>query len=225
MTRPAGPAPGRRSRGSRHCDRRRRSSEKPASHSGRIQTMSAICGIVGEGAAGGRGRRDVAIMLELLKPRGPDGAALHEQNEGGRPLAFGVRQLAAGKLRAQPNVGRGATPASFLVYDGQIFNAAEVRAFVSNAGRTLRGDDDGELFVHLYEMEGPAGLRRIDGQFAFAMWDAKRQALVLGRDFLGVRPLYYRASGGGVIFASEIKAILAVPDVAAEVDEVAVSHY
>jgi asparagine synthase (glutamine-hydrolysing) len=164
-------------------------------------------------------------MLELLKPRGPDGVAIHDQTEGGRPLTFGVRQLAAGRLRAQPNIVRAADPGSFLVYDGQIFNAEEVRGYVRGAGRTLRGDDDGELFLHVYELEGPTGFRRIDGQFGLALWDAKRQALVLARDFLGVRPLYYRATPGGVIFASEIKAILAVPDVAAEVDEVAVSHY
>jgi asparagine synthase (glutamine-hydrolysing) len=164
-------------------------------------------------------------MLEILKPRGPDGVLIHEQLEGGHPLVFGVRQLAAGKVRAQPQVVRGADPNTFAVYDGQVFNAGEVRDFVRNAGRTLRGDDDGELFVHVYEMEGAAGFRRIDGQFGLAIWDGKRQTLVLARDFLGVRPLYYRATPGGVIFASEIKALLAVPDVAAEVDEVAVSHY
>ncbi|HET6148258.1 MAG TPA: asparagine synthase (glutamine-hydrolyzing) [Polyangia bacterium] len=187
--------------------------------------MSAICGIVGEAAAAGRGRRDVTLMLELLKPRGPDWATIHEQPGASRPVVFGVRQLAVGKLPVRPEAVRGADPASCLVYDGQIFNADELRALVRGAGRTLRGGDDGELFVHLYEMEGPAGLRRIDGQFAFALWDGKRQALVLGRDFLGVRPLYYRGTPKGVVFASEIKALLAVPDVPVEVDEIAASHY
>src|SRR5437762_1944159 len=112
--------------------------------------MSAICGIIGEPAAGGRGRRDVSLMLDLLRPRGPDGATIHEQMQGaesaGKPVAFGVRQLAVGRLKATPEVARGADPTSCLVYDGQIFNAAEVRKFVTGAGRTLRGDDDGELF-------------------------------------------------------------------------------
>jgi asparagine synthase (glutamine-hydrolysing) len=187
--------------------------------------MSAICGIVGEGAAAGRGKRDVSLMLELLKPRGPDGAMIHEQNEGPRPVAFGVRQLAVGRQDARPTIARGADPASFLIYDGEIFNAAEVRAFVQGAGRMLRGQDDGELFVHLYELEGPSGFRRVDGQFGLALWDGRRQTLVLARDFLGVRPLYYRATPTGVLFASEIKALLAVPDVPVEVDEVATSHY
>jgi asparagine synthase (glutamine-hydrolysing) len=164
-------------------------------------------------------------MLELLKPRAPDGAAIHEETSGARPVVFGVRRLAAGRLGPQPAVARGADPASFLVLDGEVFNADEVRSFVRGAGRSLRSDDDAELVLHLYEMEGPSGLRRIDGAFTFALWDGKRGALVLGRDFLGVRALYYRATPSGVIFASEIKALLAVPDVAAEVDEVAVSHY
>jgi asparagine synthase (glutamine-hydrolysing) len=187
--------------------------------------MSAICGIVGDAAAGGRGRRDVSLMLELLKPRGPDGAVIHEQTGGARPTVFGARQLAVGRLPLKPEVARGADPLGCLVYDGEIFNAAEVRAFVQGSGRTLRGEDHGELFAHLYELEGPSGFRRVDGQFALALWDGRRQALVLARDFLGVRPLYYRTSPTGVIFASEIKAILAVPEVPIEADEVAVSHY
>jgi asparagine synthase (glutamine-hydrolysing) len=168
-------------------------------------------------------------MLELLRARAPDGAGIHEEaaGGGGRPVAFGVRRLTVGTASGpqQPAVARGADPASFLVWGGRVFNAAEVRGFLRGAGRSLRGADDGELFVHLYELEGPRGFRRVDGQFVLALWDARRQALVLGRDFLGVHPLYYRAGPGGVIFASEIKALLAVPDVVAEVDEVGVSHY
>jgi len=187
--------------------------------------MSAICGSVGERAAGGRGRKDVTLMSELLRPRGPDWGTIHEETSARQPVVFGVRQLAVGKLPVRPEAVRGADPSSCLVYDGQIFNGDELRAFVRRAGHTLRGSDDGELFVHLYELEGPAGFRRIDGQFAFALWDGKRQAVVLGRDFLGVRPLYYRGTPKGVLFASEIKALLAVPDVPVEVDEIAASHY
>jgi len=187
--------------------------------------MSAICGIAGESAAGSRGRRDVSLMLDLLKPRAPDGAAIHEHTGGARPVVFGVRRLAAGRIGPQPVVARAEDPGSFLVLDGEIYNGDEIRAFVRGAGRTLHTDDDGELFLHLYELEGSSGFKRVDGQFALALWDGKRQVLVLGRDFLGVHALYYRATPGGVIFASEIKALLAVPDVVAEIDEVGVSHY
>jgi len=185
--------------------------------------MSAICGIVGESATGGRGRRDVSIMLEVLRPRGPETAIIHEQSDGGRPLAFGMRQV--GKGGGQPVIARGEDPADLLIYDGTIFNASELRGYLKGAGRNLRGDTDGELLLHLYELEGAKGFRRVDGQFGLAIWEGRRQTLTLARDNLGVRAIYYRATPGGVIFASEIKALLAVPDVAAEIDEVGVSHY
>jgi asparagine synthase (glutamine-hydrolysing) len=162
-------------------------------------------------------------MLEVLRPRGPETAIIHEQSDGGRPLAFGMRQI--GKGGGQPVIARGDDPADFLVYDGTIFNASELRGYLKGAGRNLRGDTDGELLLHLYEMEGAKGFRRVDGQFSLAIWEGRRQTLTLARDNLGVRALYYRATPGGVIFASEIKALLAVPDVAAEFDEVGVSHY
>jgi asparagine synthase (glutamine-hydrolysing) len=164
-------------------------------------------------------------MLELLKPRAPDGAILHEQVVGGRPLVFGARQLAVGGQPKQPALGRGADPTTFAVCDGDIFNAEEIRAHLRSAGRTLTGQNAVELFAHLYELEGPSGFRRVDGQFTVALWDGRRNRLVLARDPLGVRAVYYRATPAGVLFASEIKALLAVPDVPVEVDEIAVSHY
>jgi asparagine synthase (glutamine-hydrolysing) len=187
--------------------------------------MSAICGIAGESAAGGRGRRDVSLMLDLLAPRGPDGAIVHDEQGTPRPVVFGARRLGVAGVASQPVVGRGAHPHTFAVCDAVIFNREEVRAFIRGAGRTLRTDDDAELFAHLYEIEGPAGFKRVDAQFAVAVWDGSRNVLVLGRDPLGVRAVYYRATGGGILFASEIKALLAVPDVPVEADDVAASHY
>ena len=187
--------------------------------------MSAICGIVGESAAGGRGRRDVALMLDLLAPRGPDGVIVHEDPGAPRPVVFGARRLVAADVPGQPVIGRGAHPGTFAVCDGSIFNREEVRGFIRAAGRTLRGSEDAELFAHLYELEGPAGLRRADAQFTLALWDGSRNGLVLARDPLGVRALYYRATPGGILFASEIKALLAVPDVPVEADDIAASHY
>ena len=99
--------------------------------------MSAICGIVGESAAGGRGRRDVALMLDLLAPRGPDGVIVHEEPGAPRPVVFGARRLAAADVPGQPVIGRGAHPGTFAVCDGSIFNREEVRGFIRAAGRTL----------------------------------------------------------------------------------------
>jgi asparagine synthase (glutamine-hydrolysing) len=187
--------------------------------------MSAICGIVGESAASGRGRRDVSLMLDLLAARGPDGVMVHEEPGTPRPVVFGARRLAVSGVPGQPVVGRGSKPGTFAVCDAVIFNREEVRGFIRGAGHALRSDDDAELFAHLYEIEGPAGFRRADAQFTVAVWDGTRNALVLGRDPLGVRAVYYRATAGGVLFASEIKALLAVPDVPVEADDIAASHY
>jgi asparagine synthase (glutamine-hydrolysing) len=180
---------------------------------------------VGESAAGGRGRRDVSLMLDLLAPRGPDGSVIHEATGTPVPIVFGARRLAVAGTSGQPVVGRGAHPNTFAVCDAVIFNREQVRGFVKGAGRTLRTDDDAELFAHLYELEGPAGFRRVDAQFTVAIWDGAANKLVLGRDPLGVRALYHRATPGGVLFASEIKALLAVPDVPVEADDIAASHY
>jgi asparagine synthase (glutamine-hydrolysing) len=164
-------------------------------------------------------------MLDLLAPRGPDGAIIHEEPGTPRPVVFGARRLAVSGVPGQPVVGRGAQPGTFAVCDAVIFNRPAVRGFVHGAGRTLRTDDDAELFAHLYELEGPAGFRRVDAQFTVAVWDGARNTLVIGRDPLGVRALYYRATAGGVLFASEIKALLAVPDVPVEADDIGASHY
>jgi asparagine synthase (glutamine-hydrolysing) len=189
--------------------------------------MSAICGIVGKRgeAKDGRARRDVGLMLEALAPRGPDGATVHEGTASGRPFVFGARGLAVGGLPATPVVATGGDPLTVVVFDGQVFNAAELKAHLQGAGRSLRGQGPGELFAHLYELEGPAGWKRVDGQFGVALFDGRKSTLVLGRDPLGVRALYYRVTPAGVAFASEIKALVALPDGPRELDEIAASHY
>jgi asparagine synthase (glutamine-hydrolysing) len=163
-------------------------------------------------------------MLDLLKPRGPDGATVHDQ-QASRPVVFGARRLAIAGRPSQPTVGRGTGAAAAVVCDAEIFNASEIRDFLKGAGRSTSSEEAAELFAHLWEVEGAKGFRRVDGHFTVAIWDASRQSLVLARDQLGVRALYYRTGPSGTLFASEIKALLAVPDVPVEADEVAVSHY
>ena len=185
--------------------------------------MSAICGIVGESATGGRGRRDVSIMLEVLRPRGPESAIIHEQSDGGRPLAFGMRQV--GKGGGQPVVARGDDPANFLIYDGTIFNARSCAATSRAPGASCAATRRRAVDAPLRDGGRQAASAASTGSSALAIWERRRQTLMLARDNLGVRAIYYRATPGGVIFASEIKALLAVPDVPAEIDEVGGSHY
>jgi asparagine synthase (glutamine-hydrolysing) len=189
--------------------------------------MSAICGIVGKrgDAKDGRARRDVGLMLEALALRGPDGATVYE-GASARPFVFGARGLAVGGRPATPLVATLGDPAQIaVVFDGQVFNAPELTSYIQGKGRSLRGQGPGELFAHLYDLEGAAGFKRVDGQFGVAVYDLRANTLVLARDPLGVRALYYRATPNGVVFASELKGVLASPDVPAELDEIAASHY
>ncbi|HVR63399.1 MAG TPA: asparagine synthase (glutamine-hydrolyzing) [Polyangia bacterium] len=191
--------------------------------------MSAICGIVGAGAGEQKGARDLAIMLELLKSRGPDGVARHVTPAGAAagqpPLALGFRLLRVVPTDPPPAVARTEDGASFAVADGRIFNADQVRDYLKGRGRATRTADAGELLLQIYDVDGIDGFRRLDGQFAAAIWDGRKNTLVLARDFLGVRPVYFHVGRGGIVFASEIKALLGVPEVPVAVDEVAVSHY
>ena len=188
--------------------------------------MSAICGVVGAGGNRGRARRDVGLMLDMLKLRGPDGAKLHDADgPAGRAIAFGVRHLKVNGAAPEAAIALDPETGSFLVCDGQVFNAGEVKTYVEGRGQRLRGNSASDLLLAVYQADGPSGLRRVDGQFAFALWDGRRNQLVLGRDPLGVRAVYYRATRDGVLFASEIKALLVVPDVLAAIDPVGVSHY
>src|SRR5262245_53293314 len=97
--------------------------------------MPAICGVVGESAAAGRGKRNVSLMLDLLKPRGPDGVIVHEQ-QASRPVVFGARRLAIRGRSSQPVIGRGTGAAAAVVCDAEIFNAGEIREFLKGAGRS-----------------------------------------------------------------------------------------
>ncbi|HXI55149.1 MAG TPA: asparagine synthase (glutamine-hydrolyzing), partial [Polyangia bacterium] len=191
--------------------------------------MSAICGIVGAGAAEAKGTRDLAIMLEMLKTRGPDGVARHVTPagtaSGQAPVALGFRLLRVVPTDPPPAVARTEDGISYAVADGRVFNADQIREHLKGRGRSTRTADAAELLLNIYDVEGVDGFRRVDGQFAVAIWDGRKKTLVLARDFLGVRPVYYHVGRGGIVFASEIKALLAVPEVPVAVDEVAVSHY
>jgi asparagine synthase (glutamine-hydrolysing) len=185
--------------------------------------MSAIAGFVGQDTGGDKPRRDVGSMLDRLTARGPDGVIAHAAKAtDGRAVVLGARRLAtAPSTPKQPRVAASADGKTALVCDAAVFNAAALRAELG-AGV---GDDPADILLALYKREGAAGFKRVDGQFALALWDGDKQALVLARDPLGVRAVYYHVAAGIVRFASEIKALLAVPDVPAAVDHVAVSHY
>lgn len=188
--------------------------------------MCGICGVWEYGATEGR----IAVSLvermrDRMSHRGPDDAGA-EILDGGR-LGFGFRRLSiidlsqAGHQPMRGCEGRGV----WLVFNGEIYNHEELRRGLKRRGHVYSSRTDSETIIHLYEERGVDFVKEIEGDFAIALWDSERERLVLARDRVGVKPLYFYRQGGRLIFASEIKAILAHPSVTAEVDEEALYHY
>ena len=188
--------------------------------------MCGICGVWEYGAA--EGRVDLALvaaMRDRMPHRGPDDAGA-ELFDGGR-MGLGFRRLSiidlspAGHQPMRGCEGSGV----WLVFNGEIYNHAELREGLERRGHLYRSRTDSETIIHLYEERGLDFVNDIEGDFGLALWDEPRARLVLARDRVGVKPLYYRLGGGRLVFASEIKAILAHPSVAAELDEESLVHY
>lgn len=153
-------------------------------------------------------------MLALIRHRGPDEFGIFLDHQVGLGSArLGIVDLDGGR---QPISNEDKT--LWIVFNGEIFNYIELRPALEAGGHRFTTQTDTEVLLHLYEEHGPACLSLVNGQFAFAIWDTRHQALFLARDRLGVRPLFYTRTGHTLVFGSEIKAILAAPGVRAELD-------
>ena len=163
-------------------------------------------------------------MNAVLTHRGPDDAGEWLDLEAGIGLAN--RRLAIIDLSPeghQPMTNEDGTIQ--LAYNGEVYNYQELRRELLGKGHRFRSRTDTEVLVHLYEEEGVEMLSRLNGIFALALWDYNRQQLLLARDAVGVKPLYYSETNSGVIFASELKALLLSADVSRELDPVALHHH
>ena len=189
--------------------------------------MCGICGVweYGAAASGGVELSLVERMRDTMAHRGPDdaGAALFDEGR----LGLGHRRLSIVDLSpAGHNPMRGcAARGAWTVFNGEIYNHAELREGLERRGHAYASRTDTETILHLYEERGLDFVQDIEGDYAIALWDEERKQLVLARDRVGVKPLYFYQKDGRFIFASEIKAILAHPYVTAEVDEEALYHY
>ncbi len=183
--------------------------------------MCGLCGVL-LFRDGERVERPVLdAMTDRMTHRGPDGRGVWS----GGPIALGHRRLAiidpAGG--AQPMTNE--TGSVRLVCNGEIYNHRELRAELGAKGHRFRTRSDNEVAIHLYEEHGPGFVRRLNGMYALALWDAERQRLTLARDRLGIKPLFYYRWPGGIAFASELHALLAHPAVPREVDPEALQLY
>jgi asparagine synthase (glutamine-hydrolysing) len=172
------------------------------------------------GLAGFYGRFPPELLGEmsgLVAHRGPDDHGTWSDPAAG--VAFAHRRLSIVDLSPdgrQPMTNEDGTLR--LMVNGEIYNQGELRAELQVRGHRFRSRSDVEPVLHLYEEEGEEALRRLNGIFALALWDGRRRRLLLARDPLGVKPLYYAALPEGVLFASELKALLAAPQVSRELD-------
>jgi len=176
--------------------------------------MCGICGVYLFDRARTVDECDVTAMRETMIHRGPDGAGNFVDGHvgiGHRRLS--IVDLAGGR---QPMTNEDGTVR--ITFNGEIYNHGELRPWLTAKGHVFRTSSDTEAIVHLYEEEGDAGFARLNGIFAFAIYDARQDRLVLVRDRFGVKPLYYRLNRDGLLFGSEIKAILAYPGPRPEVN-------
>jgi asparagine synthase (glutamine-hydrolysing) len=182
--------------------------------------MCGICGLLGTHA----GEELVTQMRELIHHRGPDdGGSWHSPEHH---VALAHRRLSIIDLSDaghQPMSNEDGTV--WITFGGEIYNHAELRPELEAKGHRYRSHTDTETIVHLYEEEGPRCVERLHGMFHYAIWDSRTRELHLARDRLGKKPLYYAHLPDGFAFASEIKALLAHPQLAAELDEEAFFHY
>jgi asparagine synthase (glutamine-hydrolysing) len=187
--------------------------------------MCGICGIWEYGAAEGRVQRAlVASMRDVMTHRGPDdaGELIFDEGRGG----LGFRRLSIIDLsEAGHQPMHGCTDRVWLVFNGEIYNHAELRQGLEQRGHVYASRTDSETILHLYEERGLDFVSEIEGDYAIALWDADRERLVLTRDRAGVKPLYFYQRDGRFIFASEIKGILEHPAVSRAVNEAALYHY
>ena len=186
--------------------------------------MCGICGIYAFADSFAVGEQLVTAMRDSMVHRGPDDGGSWTSSDG--RLAFGHRRLSIVDLSPaghQPMTNEDGTV--WITYNGEIYNHAALRTELEARGHVYRSHTDTETIIHLWEEEGPRCVERLQGMFAFAIWDERRQELFLARDRLGVKPLYYASRPGGLVFGSEIKSLLAHPAVVPDLDEEAFSHY
>ncbi len=162
----------------------------------------------------------LARMVSAIRSRGPDGQGLKVVASSPVSVGLGHARLKIIDLSdqaAQPMAND--DQSIWVTFNGELYNYRAVRATLQRRGVSFRSASDTEVLLRLYEAEGERCLEEMDGMFAFAIWDGPRQRLLLGRDRVGKKPLFYCVRPGFVAFASEIKALLQHPDIPAEVDE------
>ena len=159
-------------------------------------------------------------MIGAIAHRGPDGQGIFDDDRAALGhVRLSIIDLATG-AQPMPNADR----TIWVTFNGEIFNYVELRQDLISRGHSFRTTSDTEVILHLYEEMGPDCVNAFNGDFAFALWDSRQNLLMLARDRMGVRPVFYTVRNGCLFFASEVKALLQVPGISAELDPLALDQ-
>jgi asparagine synthase (glutamine-hydrolysing) len=182
-----------------------------------------MCGIAGHIRFDGQAvsARVLERMCAAIEHRGPDSRGIHADEGAG----LGIQRLRVIDLETGDQPIYNEDRSVVVVLNGEIYNYRELRQRLEAAGHRFATDGDTETIVHLYEEEGVDCVRSLAGMFAFALWDDKRKRLLVARDRVGKKPLVYWSDGRQLAFASELGALLQLPDVPREVDHEALDAY
>jgi asparagine synthase (glutamine-hydrolysing) len=183
-----------------------------------------MCGIAGIMSFDGKpvSLEELHAMCAALAHRGPDDEGFHLGKD--KRVGLGMRRLSIIDLQTGRQPVHNEDGTVWVVFNGEVYNYRERRRELKARGHAFYTTTDTEVIVHLYEEYGPRCVEHLRGMFAFALWDDRRKILLLARDRLGIKPLYYGVVDGRLLFASELKAILQVPEVERSLNWRAVSH-
>jgi len=182
-----------------------------------------MCGIAGICRLDGPGHVSLNLiksMTGFLCHRGPDETGIYLDDN----IGLGHARLSIIDLSTGSQPVHNEDKSLWIVYNGEVFNYPELKEDLQGKGHRFYTTSDTEVLLHLYEEQGPDCLAQLNGQFAVAIWDAKKKELFLARDRVGIRPLYYTISNNTLIFASEIKSIFANKNISRRIDPIAMDQ-
>jgi asparagine synthase (glutamine-hydrolysing) len=180
-----------------------------------------MCGIAGVSTRGSTPPRElIGAMCDVMRHRGPDGEGVHVEPG----IGLGMRRLAVLDLVTGDQPVSNEAGTVHVVFNGEIYNYRELRAELAAKGHRFRGTGDSEVIPRLYDEHGLAFLSRLNGMFAIALWDSESKRLLLARDRMGIKPLYYSLHRGNLWFASEVKCILAAAGSSRAIDPLGVDQ-
>jgi asparagine synthase (glutamine-hydrolysing) len=180
-----------------------------------------MCGICGKYSVQGVPREEVKRMADSIAHRGPDDDGYYING----CIGLGHRRLSIIDLSTGRQPLSNEDESIWIVFNGEIYNYPKLKKELLSKGHEFKTSTDTEVIVHLYEEMGDRCVEKLNGMFAFAIWDQKQQKLLLARDRIGQKPLFYFSNEKKFLFGSEIKAILAADDVPRRVNLAAVHHY